>query len=139
MISDDVANVLPIAVLVIQSLIAWVIWSMRHTFATKVDLDRHREETVKAVEAVRTERAEKTRELEASVNSIKGALEQLRDDLRKLPSSENMAQLGMKLTELHGDLKAHSAELKGMRDVHTIVAASLDRVNEYLLNSRKSA
>lgn len=136
MISDDIKTLLPIAILLIQSLIAWVIWSMRNTFATKTDLKGHRDEIEKSIGVVRAERAEKTRELEGSVNEVKGALEQLRGDLRKLPSSGDVAALGLKLTELHGDLKAHSAELKGMRDVHAIVATSLDRVNAYLLEHK---
>lgn len=57
--------------------------------------------------------------------------------MRNLPSLEDFHQVANKLTELHGDQKAQSKELEGVRHAMLTVDRSVTRIENHLLREKK--
>ncbi|MBK8157973.1 MAG: DUF2730 family protein [Rhodospirillaceae bacterium] len=87
--------------------IAWFLWSLRKAFASKEE-----------------------------VATLRTKQELLAKQLEGVPSGGDIAKLQVQLAEIHGDHKALSATMEGMKDSMDGVKGSVQLISEHLLNAK---
>lgn len=60
----------------------------------------------------------------------------LQQQMKHLPTSEQMTELSSELAELAGDMKAIKVEIAGVTKALDPLARAVERMNEYLLNNK---
>lgn len=100
-------------IILAQGLLIWITWSMKRQFVSREQF----EESIDAL-AERLNAAEvRAAEMEAEMNHF--------------PNSERLFALSKNIEELRGEIKAQSAENRGLRDSLNQVQRSLDILQKY--------
>lgn len=60
----------------------------------------------------------------------------LQQQMKHLPTSEQMTELSSELAEVAGDMKAIKVEVAGVNKALEPLARAVERMNEYLLNNK---
>jgi hypothetical protein len=111
----------PIAVAASALCALAVLWLSIH-FVRRAEFDKHKQDTKATAD-------EHDRRI-AAVESAR-ALEEQR--LAGLPTSEDMHQVRIALTQVSGDLKALQVQMDGQQDVLNIVRHQGERMNAFLM------
>ncbi len=106
----------PIIVLIIQGLLAWVLWSIRHAFVREEDYAEH-------VEQENNLRQESI----ARLSTLEGRLLTLSERITLLPDATTLNDLGKAVESLRGDLKALDMRITGLDRLMQSLERTLDR------------
>lgn len=125
-------------VLGLQGVVLAVIWLLKRSFASKADIDEaikmHRAETDKAIE----DQGEELKSIGAAVARTAGDLVLLGKDLKALPSSEDIAEIKLSISEIEGDYKEIRANVGNMKDHIGSIGKSVDRIEDYMMQAAKA-
>lgn len=110
--TQDFWRYLPALVLLVQVLMAWIMWSLRQSFVSKKDCEGCREK------------------LEARVSKNEQAL-------HGLPDNEALHDLALSVTELAGDLRTMGERISGVAKSMERVEKVMARHEDYLLHNGK--
>ncbi len=116
MTEDQLWKLLPVAVLIIQGLIGWGVWSLRAKFRTSKGCDAIRKEQAEKLDMKGLEAAKESRKQMKGIEDRLDAVEQrglvLDTALANLPTVQNFHALAQSLEKLNGSL---GREIEGLR------------------------
>lgn len=104
----------------------WVMWSLRHTFASRGDLEALRAELSKAQKATADRAEESVKAVRAEVAEVRDDVENVREALGRTATHAEMAELQRTLAAVGGDVKELRATVQGMGAAVAGVAENLN-------------
>ena len=105
----------PLAAFLLNLIAVWVLWSMRHAFASKADLQKASER----------------------LDALDGRVALIEERERLGPQAEDLAELVKKMADLHGDYRALAATITAQGERMSGMMAELSRISSYLLQGAK--
>ncbi|PTS85499.1 DUF2730 domain-containing protein [Pseudomonas sp. HMWF032] len=79
---------------------------------------------------------EEADQLTARLNGQDNRILVLEQQMKHLPTSEQLTELSSELAEVAGDMKGIKAEIAGVTKALDPLARAVERMNEYLLNNK---
>lgn len=104
----------------------WVMWSLRHTFASRGDLEALRAELSKAQKATADEAAESVKAVRAEVAEVRDDVENVREALGRTATHQDIADLTRTLADVAGDVKELRATVQGFGAAVAAVGENLN-------------
>ncbi len=114
----------PIIVLIIQGLLAWALWSIRHAFVREEDYAEHLEHE-----------GHLRQEESARITALEGRLLSLDERIALLPDASSLNDLAKVVESLRGDLKAIDMRITGVDRLMQRLERALDR-QEVILRAK---
>jgi hypothetical protein len=111
-VEDWVSKALPIVVLVVQGLLAWVIWSLRRNFVT-----------CETCQVIRAKCEKRHTEYDNRLGCIAAEGKELRASLDSLPKARDVHDLGREVEGVRGGLEAVRESIKSL-------GISIDRLDK---------
>ncbi len=117
-------NFTPVVVLIIQGLLAWVLWSMRQAFVREEDYVEHleQESIFRQEDLIR-------------ISTLEGRLIALDERITLLPDATTLSDLSKVVESLRGDLKAIDMRITGVDRLMQRLERALER-QELMLRSK---
>ncbi len=117
----------PIVVLVIQGLLAWALWSIRHAFVREEDYAEHLDQE----NLLRQEDINR-------IATLEGRLIAMDERIALLPDATTLSDLAKVVESLRGDLKAIDMRITGVDRLMQRLERALER-QELILRSKHVA
>lgn len=106
---DTILRLIPVALVLVQGLFAWGVWSLTKRFVTNEDCKKCR------------------KKLEGDVAAMQTRQTAIESSIRELPSKTELHELALTMKDLHGELKAMQASVETLKTM-------TNRQEEFLLN-----
>jgi hypothetical protein len=98
-------NWLSLAIVCVQAVWGWILWSLRKQF---VSLEEH--------EKSRMQHGERMGTLESGASVLSHRLDIVEHDINSLPTAQGISELTVSLERLRGEMMGVRAEMSGQRD-----------------------
>lgn len=105
--------IVPLVVLVVQGLLAWLMWSLRREYVTRADCN-----------ACHTTIETQIAGMDTRMAGLAGAVE-------TAPTSKDMQTVMVQLAEISGELKAANARAEGQAELLKSVSRQVSMLNDY--------
>jgi len=105
--------IVPLVVLLVQGLLAWLMWSLRREYVSRADCGACHGKVDAQIAGVDTR-----------VTGLEGAME-------AAPTSKDMQTVMVQLAEISGELKAANARAEGQAELLKSVSRQVSMLNDY--------
>lgn len=121
-----------------QGVLLGVAWLLNREFVTKDDheaaLKSQAEEFGKTIEALEGE----IKILAAAGQKTSGEVALMQQELKNVPTAEDISEIKLSISEMEGDYKAISENVKNMKDHVGSISRSVDRIETYMMDAAKA-
>ena len=130
MISQLLAdNAFSIAIIVLQGIFGWAVWTAKKHFVSKEEYATERAEDAAKLAGNKGEGVAQIAALASVVKSTEHSVDILTREMKSVPSAESVHKIALLMEEMRGDLKALRSDIIGYKSTHD---ASLRAVEKQL-------
>lgn len=128
-----VPQVIAVAVLLVQGVIMWVLWSLKKEFVRKDDCTKCSTEMITMMQELQCSRSKYVRKDECTATSagLTGRVASMQSELDKLPSSESWAAMQVAIEEVRGSNRVLLAKIEGQSEVLKKIEHPLQLLMEF--------
>lgn len=125
-----------LVVLGVQGLVLGLVWLLKRSFASKDEVSTAVATSRAEVDTKLAEQSQAMTAIAAAHTKTAGELALLEQKLNNVPTSEDFNQIKLSISEMEGDYKAISENVKNMKDHIGSIGRSVDRIEGWLMDGK---